>query len=696
MKLTAIYRRLIKEHIIASLSLLTTLEGVVSLFFLLSLPKSSNNSWLFGYSLNRIVLIAGMLLVNLALIWCTVNVLRKPKWEQVLFSRLNDLAAHDRLSAQVLTALSAGFIFIVFLLILWGITSDAYYLAYLIRFGPVIVFGTLIIMQLLIVFLSRIPTPKRTIWLWSLFSVSILIFLQEWPLIQFNKLGNIFLVLTMLFATFYAQALIRHWIQMSIKEQFGSLISIVFVGLFLYMEFFFIPKKFLIYRQSFFIFSPMVLLGLIVSVHLINRFLSFISRNATMRIVAYLIVIGGLIYAGTLYYFAGKAQSEQINITFAPRDDELAYMDFAIKVNQTNFQYTGTRNQMPVYPYVQALFYKPDMSLDDFFVLGKQINIILSLVSLLVIFLVVQRFLPLYQSVNLTLLTAFGLYVFKSGYFMSELLYYTLGALAYLLLCALLIRPSIKLGIGAGVVLGIAHLTKASVLPALLLFIGVFISKELFALYFRWKNGLLNIEKEKSDLKVELVSLLLVMICFLSVISPYIIESKKNYGSYFYNVNSTFYMWNDSWEEALKGTIAHGDLEGWPDMPPEEIPSAIKYFQEHNLSQIMARIKYGIHWQLENLRYQYGFFNYPAVFLGFIIVFFLIDLKENLQLAKRYFPLLAFAVLYFVTYIGLYIWYSPISNLPRFIYALYIPFLLSAFIGTQKLSSKVSLPLIKS
>jgi hypothetical protein len=154
-------------------------------------------------------------------------------------------------------------------------------------------------------------------------------------------------------------------------------------------------------------------------------------------------------------------------------------------------------------------------------------------------------------------------------------------------------------------------------------------------------------------------------------------------------------MWYDSYEEAVQGTNAHGDNFGWPDMPPEEIPSPGKYFREHDLTDILERIRYGIHWQTENIRYQYSFFNYPAFFLAFIIIIFFMDLKGNLQIAKKYFPLLVFGLSYFAAYIFLYIWYSPIASLPRFIYALYIPFLFSIFVAAKAMSNEISLPIVK-
>ena len=46
--------------------------------------------------------------------------------------------------------------------------------------------------------------------------------------------------------------------------------------------------------------------------------------------------------------------------------DQSAYMDEAIKAYETRFTYTGNRNRMPMYPFLQALFYSPDLSSEAF------------------------------------------------------------------------------------------------------------------------------------------------------------------------------------------------------------------------------------------------------------------------------------------------------------------------------------------
>jgi len=74
----------------------------------------------------------------------------------------------------------------------------------------------------------------------------------------------------------------------------------------------------------------------------------------------------------------------------------------------------------------------------------------------------------------------------------------------------------------------------------------------------------------------------------------------------------------------------------------------------------------------------------------------LFDLKMGFQLTRENFPLVIFSAGYFLGYLFLYIWYSPIANLPRFLYALYVPILFSLFILAQILRNKLTRPIVKT
>ena len=71
----------------------------------------------------------------------------------------------------------------------------------------------------------------------------------------------------------------------------------------------------------------------------------------------------------------------------------------------------------------------------------------------------------------------------------------------------------------------------------------------------------------------------------------------ENYVNYskqiFYDINSTFYVWYDTWEEVENGTKLYGDKVGWPKMPEEEIPSFSKYIESHSIKGSANRFTKG-------------------------------------------------------------------------------------------------------
>ncbi|MGQ4649815.1 hypothetical protein [Lyngbya aestuarii] len=268
----------------------------------------------------------------------------------------------------------------------------------------------------------------------------------------------------------------------------------------------------------------------------------------------------------SLYCYGALEHSRRVNLD-RDKIDQSAYLSYAQNMYETDYNYTGGRNRMPVYPFLLSLIYDPDFSENEYFTRGKYFNIALSAAILPALFLLLAASFPLRLAVNLWLIATFTVFIFRAAYVQVELLFYFLNFCSFLLMYKLLIRPSWQLGIISGAVIGLTHLTKASILPGLLLFILFFLGKEiyLFCTHLQTKKrDLSNILAEaKGYLVSNLLSLILVILCFTVTIYPYISNSNRFFGHYFYNVNSTFYMWYDSWQEAKQGTRLYGDGKGW-------------------------------------------------------------------------------------------------------------------------------------
>lgn len=399
------------------------------------------------------------------------------------------------------------------------------------------------------------------------------------------------------------------------------------------------------------------------------------------RFLKALPVVGLILIIGGLYWYGATIQLVQVN-TNMHWTDQSAYMDHARRMYDTNYSFIGDRNRMPIYPFFQSLFLHKGISDEALFWQGKQFNLILSLGILAVLAFIFRRTFSGLHALNLTLITAFTVFIFKAGYFQAELLFYFANFCLFLLLWGVLQKMSWKLAILTGIVAGLAYLTKASTLPAL----------AIFSLFAGGKWGWSVLRNRQSSAKMTgrttfmpLFSLLLVLIFFILTVFPYIHSSKRVFGQYFYNVNSTFYIWYDSWDEARQGTRAHGDRVGWPDMPAEEIPSLSKYLREHTKQEIVARFVNGGQSVINKVIHSYGYFKYGVIYLCLLLIAVLLSWRQVSQAILKDPFLYLFLLFYFVVYLLLYFWYAPIVDNNRLILAQFIPAMFTLSYGLHKL-----------
>ena len=262
----------------------------------------------------------------------------------------------------------------------------------------------------------------------------------------------------------------------------------------------------------------------------------------------------------TFYVAGASTHAVRVNRTKS-RGDQSGYLLDAEQVyanwhGRTPAVLIGERNRMPVYAGVLALFYSPRLTDQAFFERARQVNIVLSLVLLGLIWFAAARYLPPLAAANLAGVAAFGWFVFKAGYTQSELLYYTVFFLAFLACWRLFHTTGVErramTAAAAGLLCGLAQLTKASMLPFVALVLAVGAVWSLAPLLRRTP-----VRGDSTPRRA--ASLLLFALCFLLVVWPYISTSKRVFGHYFYNVNSTFYAWYDNWSRASVGTALHGD-----------------------------------------------------------------------------------------------------------------------------------------
>ena len=326
------------------------------------------------------------------------------------------------------------------------------------------------------------------------------------------------------------------------------------------------------------------------------------------------------------------------------------------------------------------------MSDEAFFEQGKRVNVLMSLACLAALgaafFL---RFSNRFSLYTISVI-AFLFFAIKAPWFQAEILFYTLFAFAFMLSIESIRSPRWYKSVGLGLLFALAHFTKASATPGIALYTCSFAVPLLATIRNR-----LNRQR-----MVEIVSqALLPLLVFLVALFPYFNESKERYGHYLYNVNSTYYVWYDSWGEAKFGTKAAGGREGWPDMPAEEIPSLTKYLKEHSIADIVKRFVQGairIHNNACSGSGQFGLCIHAGIGVMILIVSLSLRVtgargtltKEDIQSGL-------FASLFILGYILMYVWYAAIASGPRFILTLLIPLFWSVGLALPAIP-KVYLP----
>lgn len=395
------------------------------------------------------------------------------------------------------------------------------------------------------------------------------------------------------------------------------------------------------------------------------------------------------------YVTAAAEHGRRVNVSKA-RGDQSGYLWDAQNVyanwhGRRPPMVIGERNRMPVYAAYLALLYRPGMSDPDFFEIAKRANIYLSLLLLVLLGVIFIRELPVVIAVNLTGIVAFGFFIFKAGYAQSELLFYFFMFVTFLGCWHLFSWPpgwhaALLAGV-TGALAGLAHLTKAAMLPFVLIFVAVYGAPALASLL------LIHVRSDKQKPvrgpAWRAAVALLLCIAFIAVLWPYLSTSKRVFGQYFYNVNSTFYVWYDNWPQASVGTYVHGDGVGWPTTPESELPGPVRYWREHTLHQMAARVFSG----LKDIGFQsyqmFGYFKYLSLYgamFGLIVATHRPLLGEMVR-AHR--PLAAFLAVYGLVYLFAIAFYSPTSGTGtgRFILAHAMPlfFVLSRIFASPRL-----------
>lgn len=235
-----------------------------------------------------------------------------------------------------------------------------------------------------------------------------------------------------------------------------------------------------------------------------------------------------------LFVFGARRQSEHVN-TDMHSHDQSAYMGYAKGMARTNFCVIGDRNRMPLYPALMSIFYRDGISDEDFFEIGKNVGIIVALVCLPIVYLILSLVSKAMDAFVGTLITMFTVFAYKAPYFQTEVLFYTINLIFFYLTLSLIRKPKFRTAVLAGLLGGIGHLTKASILPAVLLAALLVGGQGVFVIWSNLQNRkkLWSTDPHSRGILNGLFYMAVFLVCFILVVFPYIRTSKERFGKYF-------------------------------------------------------------------------------------------------------------------------------------------------------------------
>lgn len=417
------------------------------------------------------------------------------------------------------------------------------------------------------------------------------------------------------------------------------------------------------------------------------------------------LVLGVLFLA--IYLITAIRQANEINLSVTAGGQYPYFQNAERMASEGVLNYMGDRNRMPLIPSLLSLLHEEDRH--AFFGRGKMFAMVSSLIALICLCLAFFATLPRWPAMFMAALAAVHVFLPKASFVQAELAFYTFSFLSWLALCAVLQRCEIKWAIAAGIATAFAYYSKASATPMLVLFIAVIIIRLMGSLSRApvipplplgegrgeglggvTKNPV--VEPYRASFSIWRCPLCAgtAAVLFLLLACPYLLDNKEQFGRYFYNVNSTFYMWLDSWQEAQQFAAQYNINAQFPAIEAEHIPSLIKYVRTHSIAQMARRMQYGVG-ALAQLTICSPYWKYFVIASVALTILIVRDWRPSLALLREYWAAVLFTALMVVTYAAAYSWYAVVSYGDRFILSLYLPVVFVLVWGCVNLSRGKSL-----
>ncbi|MBK8904388.1 MAG: glycosyltransferase family 39 protein [Anaerolineaceae bacterium] len=360
-------------------------------------------------------------------------------------------------------------------------------------------------------------------------------------------------------------------------------------------------------------------------------------RSQWPVVVAFLLILGGFLALASPLAVANIRSSDW---------DQRDYLKIALWVSEGGAFTDSNRN--PLYPLLLVPFASEEIA---FFTSAKLISMLLGLLGLGVVFGVGWRVVGRGGALLVIgLLAVTAVYLEASAYVNVEVLLVTLFVTAwYAGARALVAQAPARWFALAGVLAGLCYLAKGTGLLLVPMMLGTLILQPFtqFAAQSRWRW-------------LRQPGSWLFLAAFVLVAAPLWLYNLRTHDSLLYNINTTHYIWLDSWEESYV-------------YPGDPLPTSSSYLQTHTIAHMAERLWNGLG-LLPNQWYEAvrPFFFSDALGWGTAVTAIGLSMVVLVGWTTRkkrpaLWPVYLYTLLGILASVLLFSWYHPISDGPRFV-----------------------------
>jgi len=381
-------------------------------------------------------------------------------------------------------------------------------------------------------------------------------------------------------------------------------------------------------------------------------------------------MIAALVVA--IFFGVALTQAHFVN-TDVRMHDQSSYLFYAIDQARTHYEAIGNRNQMPLFPVILSLFVDVHGTPESEFAKAKIVGVFLGAFSTALVWALLAATLERSRAIAVGLVYTLYIAAFRAAYVQSECVYYALFFAAFLACVAAWKGTAAASAALAGAVCALAWLTKAS----MLLGVGIFVAA-------------LAVRAVAKRRPMDAIAAAVFVAAFVVVVWPYGANSRAHFGGFLYNMNTTYVVWCDSWEQFLAKGAELGT--NWHLLPPERVPSMTNYLRTHSLASIALREVRGLARIFGNAALGTGF---QLFSIAWIVAFF----RQIPRPGARAYLTVPWVALH-VLALG---FYGDIAAGNRFVLALFLPaawwFFRATKIDAKKtivfaLAGAIALPLV--